>query len=118
MNISTQHHGDTCAVEGCPSARDEAYEDGRAWVQVDGHVWSDDRRTWVVGQWSRCCPEHAAEVVDAIAAALENHPQFQPLPWRVETWTLDYGTHESTRTIERDGNGKAQPDAPVQGTLF
>ena len=115
MNIKTKHHRKTCGVADCSATRTQTDQAGGVWVHVDGHIYSDERRCWVVHQWSCSCAEHATDVADAIAATLED----QDSAWRVQTVTADYSTDEPViYAIDREGNATPQPGTSFQDTLF
>lgn len=101
--IQTRTHS-RCAATDCTRTRRDAILQDRRWNLVHGYVAHHGRD--VAGSWAEACPEHAAEVAQAVHDDVADHPD----AWHVTITTHAYGTSEPNQTrTHSSGDG---------GTLF
>lgn len=91
MTTTTRTHG-RCAVQECtnPGRRAQARAEGR-WHLIDGAVYSQERRTFVVHSWAEACDEHRDTVATAVQADVDGSRD----RWQVHVGTYDYGTPDT-----------------------
>lgn len=111
MTTTTRTHG-RCAVDECtnPGRREAIRAAAGRWHLVHGHVYVEERRTFVVSSWAEACSAHR----ETVAAAVRHEVEDWRDRWAVQVRTLDYGSEAGGVEEVAQGMGTPADD----GRLF